>query len=68
MAYIIEDSKVFSTDIFAENLELKKQIEILETANAQLKAEAETYRNAYERYNNNIIIKMIKKILRKKDD
>ena len=68
MAYIIEDSKVFSTDIFAENLELKKQIEILETANAQLKAEAETYRNAYERYNNNIIIKTIKKILRKNDD
>ena len=68
MAYIIEDDKRDSADILAENLALKKEIEIIKTANEQLKAEAQVYKTAYERYNNNFIIKAVKKILRKSDD
>lgn len=68
MSYIIEDNKSSTTDTLTENVELKKQIEILKTANAQLTTEKEVYKKAYERYANSFFIKAIRKILRKNDD
>lgn len=66
MAYIVtEESCVDTAQLVQKNIALKKEIIVLETANAQLKREAETYKNAYERWSNNSVIRLAKKVLRR---
>ena len=63
MSYIITDeSKVNYELLPQEILALKKEIVVLETANKQLKKEAETYKRAYERWSNHAVIRLAKKI------
>lgn len=63
MAYIIiDESKVNNDRLIQENIALKKTITVLETANSQLKREAETYKAAYERWSNNAVIRVLKKV------
>ena len=66
MAYIVtEESRIDNAQLLQENIALKKEIIVLETANAQLKREAETYKSAYERWSNNTVIRLVKKVLRR---
>lgn len=65
MSYIVNEIGADRQNLVNENIALKKEIEILEVANAQLLEEMNNYKNAYERYSDMFIIKIIKKILRK---
>lgn len=65
MAYIVEDKDFDRQELINENIALKKEIEILETSNAQLDREMTNYKQAYEKYSNMFIIRIFKKLLRK---
>ena len=65
MSYIVEKKEFDSQSLIDENIALKKEITVLEVANAQLLKEMTNYKEAYERYSNLFIIKIFRKLLRK---
>ena len=64
MKYIIQESERLADrdELLQENLALKKKITVLETANAQLIKERNTYKAAYEKWSGFFVIRFIKRI------
>ena len=66
MAYKISYApKTDSDALIKENIALKKEILVLETANKQLLKDRDSYKFAYERYSSFFAIKFLKKIMGK---
>ena len=59
------DSASDKDELIKENLALKKEITVLETANAQLIKERDTYKAAYEKWSNFFAVRLAKKIMRR---
>jgi len=65
MSYIFNEIGVKQQTLLNENISLKKEIAILELSNKQLLKEMQTYKEAYERYSNFFLFRLLKKLFRK---